>query len=182
LDEIGSEINNHILSCFPGIKNTERVIRQCIRLCKMLNLIRWHRYALSECPLKGRVVTTSQHLIYVSVTRTFNLCTLYVLQGAVTHSTRQRVKTVNFEWEPPISLSGNISFFATVVKDTATFWVKLRSPELYKRVSAIYIRGTMGQGLIIAFLKCNYVVHLSAVETVLVLESLRFTTRRENTL
>ena len=64
------------------------------------------------------------------------------LQGAVTHNTRLSVKTVNFEWEPPISLSGNISFFATVVKDTATFWVKLQSPELYKRVSAIYkIRG-----------------------------------------
>jgi hypothetical protein len=47
-----------------------------------------------------------------------------------------------------MSLSGNISFFATVVKDKATFWVKLHSPELYKRVSAIYeIRGQrMGGG------------------------------------
>ena len=60
------------------------------------------------------------------------------LQGAVTHSARLSVKTLNFEWEPPMSLSGNISFFATVVKDKATFWVKLQSPELYKRVSAIY--------------------------------------------
>ena len=58
-------------------------------------------------------------------------------QGAVTHSTRLAVQTVNFEWEPPSSASGNISFYATVVKDTATFWVKLMSPELYKRVSTI---------------------------------------------
>ena len=58
-------------------------------------------------------------------------------QGAVTHSTGLAVQTVNFEWEPPSSASGNISFYATVVKDTATFWVKLMSPELYKRVSTI---------------------------------------------
>ncbi|CAB4011827.1 Hypothetical predicted protein [Paramuricea clavata] len=54
-------------------------------------------------------------------------------KGALTHSTRLSVNTVTFEWEPPASLSGNISFFATVVKDTATFWVKLQSTELYKR-------------------------------------------------
>jgi hypothetical protein len=94
-----------------------------------------------------------------------------VLQGAVTHSARLSVKTLNFEWEPPMSLSGNISFFATVVKDKATFWVKLQSPELYKRVSAIYeIRGQKfggkwGKALLLGLQKCYFAVHLSAVET-----------------
>ena len=89
------------------------------------------------------------------------------LQGALTHSTRLSVNTVTFEWEPPVSLSGNISFFATVVKDTATFWVKLQSPELYKRVSAIYeIRGQrfgaqLGKTLLLLFQKCNSSVYLS---------------------
>ena len=54
-------------------------------------------------------------------------------QGAITHSDRLAVKTINFDWVPPSGLSGNVSFYATVVKDISTFWVKLQSPELYKR-------------------------------------------------
>ena len=53
-------------------------------------------------------------------------------QGAITHSTRLAVKTINFDWVPPSGLSGNVSFYATVVKDVSTFWVKLQSQELYK--------------------------------------------------
>ena len=42
------------------------------------------------------------------------------------------------KWLPPSKLSGlgNISFFATVVKNKATFWVKLESPKLSPMVSA----------------------------------------------
>lgn len=54
-------------------------------------------------------------------------------KGAVTHTTRLAVKRIDFEWTPPSNLAGNISFFATVVKDTTTFWVKLQSPQLYKK-------------------------------------------------
>ncbi|XP_028401648.1 uncharacterized protein LOC114524692 [Dendronephthya gigantea] len=54
-------------------------------------------------------------------------------EGAVTHDFRLNLKKVTFEWEPLKSLSGNISFFATVVKNKTMFWVKLESPELYKK-------------------------------------------------
>jgi hypothetical protein len=57
------------------------------------------------------------------------------LQGAVTHSERLAVKKINFDWMPPSDFSGNVSFYATVVKNTSIFWVKLQSQELYKGVS-----------------------------------------------
>ena len=53
-------------------------------------------------------------------------------KGAITHSTRLAVKTINFDWVPPANFSGNVSFYATVVKNVSTFWVKLQSQELYK--------------------------------------------------
>ena len=64
-----------------------------------------------------------------------HIFTFSYFQDAVTHDEILSVKTVNFEWQPPLNASGNISFYATVVKDKRTFWVKLKSPELYKRVS-----------------------------------------------
>jgi hypothetical protein len=64
--------------------------------------------------------------------------TAFFFQGAVTHRTNLRVKTVHFQWRTPSRLSGNIVFVATVVKDRATFWVKLQSTQLSKSVSIIH--------------------------------------------
>ena len=54
-------------------------------------------------------------------------------KGAITHSDRLAVKTINFDWVPPSSLAENVLFYATVVKDFSTFWVKLQSPQLSKK-------------------------------------------------
>ena len=62
-------------------------------------------------------------------------------KGAITHSDKLAVKTINFDWVPPSNLSGNVSFYATVVKDYSTFWVKLQSPELYKREMQPTVQG-----------------------------------------
>ena len=57
-------------------------------------------------------------------------------KGAITHSARLAVKTINFEWVPPSTLSGNVVFYATVVKDFSTFWVNVQSPQLPKKEMA----------------------------------------------
>ena len=62
-------------------------------------------------------------------------------KSAITHSAILAVKAINFDWKPPLSLSGNVSFYATVVKDVATYWVKLQSPELYKREMQPTVQG-----------------------------------------
>ena len=43
------------------------------------------------------------------------------------------------EWFPPTDVSeiANISLLATVVKDKATYWVKLQSMPLYNKVGYI---------------------------------------------
>ena len=54
-------------------------------------------------------------------------------RSAITHSSRLRSRFVSFAWVPPPGLSGNIAFYATVVKDMTTFWVRLQSPVLSRR-------------------------------------------------
>lgn len=55
-------------------------------------------------------------------------------KNTVTHREPLSLKTITLDWLPPsdITTMGKISFFATVVKDRMTFWVKLESPELSK--------------------------------------------------
>ena len=61
-----------------------------------------------------------------------NVINLVFKQDSATHSKQLNLTNATLEWIPPTDVSGlgNISFYATVVKDKTNFWVMLKSPEL----------------------------------------------------